>query len=143
MAYCTIIDVQGFNASRGAYSATTKPTSTQVNTMIDMIAAEIDSILTTRGVTTPVTSPADLVTYLRRVNALGAAADAESAMLPSATKASPHLKDLRDQYEAALELLRNEESSTLTVGLLPWSYLGELTGSSDEPECYFEQDKVF
>lgn len=103
MAYCAITDVELINALRGAYSATTKPTATQVGTMIDMIYAEINAVLSSVGLTVPVTAN----DFLRLTNALGAAAMAEAAGgMPGKTEN----KDPRDwrwqKYERNIEMLK-------------------------------------
>lgn len=85
MAYCTTSDVQALNTKRPAYSASTTPTSTQVSSFVDQIAAEIDTVLEGRGFTTPVTSATTsekFVAWLLALNARGAAALAEQAQFP-------------------------------------------------------------
>jgi hypothetical protein len=106
MAYCTITDVQTVNAKR-TYSATTTPTTTQVNSLIDFIAADIDGILAAKRYTTPVTEPTAFVNWLKWLNALGAAAEAEAAMYPEAVEkgSTPHEANLRQKYEDRLEML--------------------------------------
>lgn len=82
MAYALIADVQGLNSKRTDYSITTSPTSTEVTGFIDDISSEIDSHLAAQGITTPVTTPASFVNWLSRLNALGAAAQAEMTSFP-------------------------------------------------------------
>lgn len=106
MSYCTITDVQALNPKR-TYSATTTPTTTQVGTLIDQIASEIDAVLAAKGYTIPVTTPATFVTFLKTVNAYGAGALAEAAMFPETSEAgsTPHWKMLQSKYDAWLKLL--------------------------------------
>jgi len=81
MAYCTLDDVRGLNPRR-TYDATTQPTAAQVEAHISSIAAEMDSVLASRGVTTPITEPTEFVAWLKLVNAQGAAAIAELGSFP-------------------------------------------------------------
>lgn len=82
MAYAVISDVQGLNAKRTVYSASTAPTATQVTQFIAQISAEIDAVLAQNAIATPVTSPASYLVFLGLVNAWGAAALAEAAAFP-------------------------------------------------------------
>lgn len=106
MAYCTITDVQALNAQR-TYSATTKPTTTQVTALIAQIATEIDAVLAAKGYTIPVATPTTFVTFLATVNAYGAGALAEAAMFPETSEmgSTPHWKVLQAKYDAWLKLL--------------------------------------
>lgn len=116
MAYCTEADIEAL-LPKYTIDATSQPTSTQVGIMIDDIAAEIDVILSAQGYTTPVTEPAALLTYLGRVNALGAGAQAAKAMFPETVEAgiSPIADWLWDRYTDALKHLRaGELPSTLS-----------------------------
>lgn len=141
MPYCTITHVRGLNPTR-TYDATTKPTTTQVETMIDQIAAEIDTTLGGRGITVPVTDPTELVTYLQLVNAWGAAAEAESAMFPGSTaKRTYHYHELRARYEKAMAWLMNGNISG--VDAAPFSYASENQTTWDADLPHIDQDKVF
>jgi len=139
MSYCTTTDVQAINASH-VFSASTKPTTTQVNTFIDMVAGELDAILSSRSLSVPVTSPESFVEYLKLVNAVGAAAMAESAMNPSANKGSSHATRLEARYQTMLSILRTEAISTILT-LRPWSYASENT--DDFPDATFPKDKSY
>lgn len=86
MAYADLTSVQGMNAHRTPYSASTKPTREQVEAFIDEIAGEIDSALSAQGIASPVASPAAFVLALRRLNSYGAAALAEMAQFPEADR---------------------------------------------------------
>jgi hypothetical protein len=110
MAYCTITDVQSLNPKR-TYGATTTPTTTQVNSLIDLIAADIDVILAAKGYTTPVTTPTAFANWLKLLNAYGAAAEAEAAMFPETVDkgSTPHANDLLKKYNERLEMLRKGE----------------------------------
>ena len=120
MSYCIMADVQGFNPKR-TYNTGTTPTTAQVTEFIEKIAGEIDTVLEGRGLTTPVVTPTSFVTFLKQLNAVGAAALAERAMFPEASgmmagvsAASMHWK----QYTDGLKWLKD--------GSLP-------TGTSAEP----------
>lgn len=107
MAYCVIADVEAINALRGSYSATTKPTSTQVTGMIDMIYAEINAVLSSAGVTVPVTT----TDFMKLTNALGAAAMAEAAAGMPGKSENKDPRDWRwEKYERNLEMLKNDPS---------------------------------
>lgn len=84
MAYCVVTDVQALNAQRPEYGSTTVPTRDQVGAFIDQVGAEIDAVLIARGITPPVTAPGPFLLMLRRLNALGAAALAETSAYPEA-----------------------------------------------------------
>lgn len=83
MAYCTITEVQALNPKR-TYDADSTPTLTQAEALISQIAAEIDTVLKGRSITTPVTAPTAFVDYLKQINAYGSAALAEMGMFPEA-----------------------------------------------------------
>lgn len=87
MSYTTIVSVQALNSKRTTYSDTvpsggTRPTATQVGTFITDIAGQIDAVLASVYVATPVTAPASFLSFLDLVNAWGAAALAEAAAFP-------------------------------------------------------------
>ena len=144
MAYCEIADVQALNPTRPTYSAGTKPTATQVEGYITDIAAEIDTALKARGLNTPVTAPTDFVAHLKQMNALGAAALADSAMFPEAMGpgASPHGAWLWGLYKGALKSLRESELPVGSGGeSKPTSYAVEHPDDKGEPK--FKKDKEF
>jgi hypothetical protein len=68
-------------------SAATKPTDTQAGAAITNVAAEIDAIISSAGYVVPVATPAWFVTYLKFLNALGAAALVLRAMFPASRAA--------------------------------------------------------
>ena len=136
MAYCTITEVRGLNPKR-TYSASTNPSTTEVEEFIDRISDEIDVILQGRGFTTPVTSPTELASYLVHVNAYGAAAIAEQSMFtePIGPGATPHGTVLWQQYQQALKYLR-EGQLPVTTGAhpLPFSFHEQNLGNATEPK---------
>jgi len=128
MAYCTITEVEALNPQRGAYSASTKPTSTQVEAHIVTISDELDTIIAGRGLTVPVTAPAEFLSHLKQVNAYGAAALAEMGMFPEAggLGTSPQGDRLWGIYTRALEFIK--------TGKLP------VTAQSGDPSSFFEEN---
>lgn len=143
MAYCTITHVQGHNPKR-TYSATSTPTTTQVQEFIDRIANEIDVVLGGRGFTVPVTSPTELANFLIQVNAYGAAALAEDAMFPETTVpgATPHSVSLWSKYQAALKYLGEANLPVNSDGVaLPFSFRGQKLGETSEPTDDYDWQK--
>lgn len=134
MSYCSITDVQGLLAQR-VFSASTKPTTTQVNTFISDVSSVIDTALQGRGLATPVTTPADFVTYLKQVNAMGAAALAEQAMYPEAggIGSTPNSKRLWDMYQAALKALKEDALPVSVSETLPGGYATECAEGENDP----------
>lgn len=109
MAYCTITDLQLFNSKR-TYSATTTPTTAQVNSIIDQVAAEIDMALSIQGYTVPVTTPTAMTNFLKFLNALGAAAYTEDSMFPETAEtgekaATTHSSKLMSRFKDWLKKL--------------------------------------
>jgi hypothetical protein len=84
VAYATVTDVENLNPQRGRYDVKTVPTRQQVEGYLEQIAAEIDSVLAAQGLSTPVSAPATFLTFITRLNALGAAAQAELGAFPEA-----------------------------------------------------------
>jgi len=108
MSYCALSDVQEL-IPKFSISATSTPTSTQVESLIDKIAVEIDAVLEAQGFTVPVTSPANFVLWLKNLNALGAAARAMQGMFPSTADkdSTPVWQTFRKDYQEGLEAIRN------------------------------------
>lgn len=137
MSYCTITDVRGLNPKR-TYSATSTPTADQVEEFVIKIAGEIDTVLQGRGLTTPVTTPTEFVTFLEQTNAVGAAALAERAMFPEASglmgttsAAAVHWK----QYQDALKWLMTGNLPTgTTAEALPFSFFEQHKATDEEPQ---------
>lgn len=146
MAYAAIADVRAINPKR-TYDASSTPTATQVEGFIDDIAAEIDVILAGRGLTTPITEPADFLAHLVHVNAVGAAARAEFAMFPEADESpagSPQGSRLWGQYQEYLRALRKEPlPTTHEADLEAVSFYTENAGSSCPEETYAWREQSF
>lgn len=147
MAYAAITDVQALCPQRPTYSSTTKPTSTQVEGFITSIASEIDTALAGRGLTVPVTTPAEFLAYVTHINALGAASLAERAMFPAAVGpgATPSSAVLWKQYQDGLKYLKEGKVPTSLDGSdVPFSYHEQRQGTEEEPtENYPWQDPKF
>lgn len=84
MAYATLDDVRGAGA-QVTLNATSKPTDSQAQRMIDDTASEIDVRLAGAGYAVPVGSPAEAVGWLRFVNVYGALAAILKSKFPDAT----------------------------------------------------------
>ena len=107
---------------------------------IDDIAAEIDSLLSARGLATPVTEPASFLAHLTHVNAVGAAARAEFAMFPEAAESpagSPQGDRLWGQYQEYLRALRKDALPvTMVHDDVPASFFTENAGAACPEETY-------
>ena len=136
MSYCTTTDVKTLNPTR-TYDAASTPTLTQVQAYIDQIAGEVDTVLQGRGLAVPVTTPAVFVTFLKQLNAFGAAALAERAMFPEAqgmmggtAASSMHWK----QYQDGLKWMKEGSLPTGTSAEpLPFSFFERNIGIDAEP----------
>lgn len=146
MAYAVISDVRKENPQR-TYSDSTKPTTTQVEGFITDIAGEIDTVLAGRGMTVPVTTPAEFLTYVTHINALGAAALAERAGFPEASGplATPASVVLWKQYQDGLKYLKEGKLPVSLDGSdVPFSYHEQRQGTEEEPaETYPWQKPKF
>lgn len=111
MAYATAADVQALNTKRTDYQdGVTNPSLTEVDVFIVDIASEIDTILAAKGLITPVASPAAFVLWLARLNALGAAAQAEMAGFPEQDQgqgSTPQGDRYWKMYQQGLESLKD------------------------------------
>lgn len=108
MAYAALSDVQAL-LPKWVYDGTSKPTSTQVTTIINQISAQIDSILRSLGHAVPVTTPSDFLDYLKQTNAIGAAALIVAGQFPAESgAASTSLgEQLQKNYEGRLQELKD------------------------------------
>lgn len=100
MAYCITSDVLSLNKARVAGQGN-NPTTDDIQTYINMIAAEIDAILINKGYSTPV-DPSNTSAYglLNVINARGAA-----AMVERASPNSPNLDRFELEWEEAKKML--------------------------------------
>ncbi len=122
MAYADITQTQSYLSL--ALSATSQPTLTQAQGILDDRAAEIDSALGSRGYSVPITSPAWFVADLAVLNAKGAAADCILQANPAfttkgdglITTLDPYGKQLLDYFVARLAELRQGIGVPVGVG---------------------------
>ena len=136
MAYCTISEVRGLNP-KWTYDTASKPTVTQVLSYISQIAAEIDTVLLGRSLTTPVTEPAEFVLHLKQVNAYGAAALAALAMFPEgAGPATPHGQRLWNIYKDAMKHLGADKLPFSVQAGTPSSFFEQHTGEPTPDESW-------
>jgi len=144
MAYCAIADVRALNPKR-TYSSSSTPTQTQVEGFITQIANEIDSILSSRGLTVPVTAPAHFLAHLEQVNAYGAAALAEMAMFPEAGMpgGTPQGSNYWAIYEKARTRLEKGDLPVSVEEAQPRSFFTEHTGDTEPTEDYDWRDRKF
>ncbi|MGH2954881.1 MAG: hypothetical protein ACRD2Z_09745 [Thermoanaerobaculia bacterium] len=92
MAFATVADVHQLNTGRATYTASSKPTASQVIDWLEQTGAAIEGILRQRGYSVPVpTTATSALKYLEKCNALGAAALVEQGAQAS---------DRRDQAVA-------------------------------------------
>ena len=138
MSYCTLADVKGINSKR-TYSATTTPTTAQIEDYIDQIAAEMDTVLEGRGLTVPVTTPAAFLKFLVHLNALGASSMAEKAMFPETQGlvSTSSAAVLWKQYREGLDYLAAGNLSSEVIGdatALPFSFFEQNKDVDTEPE---------
>ena len=134
------------NPQRPTYSASTKPTSTQVNEFITQIGNEVDSILLGRGQVVPITTPASLVGALKLGNAQGAAALAEMAQFPesSGMGETPHGARLWAMYEKFKKWLQEGNlpiSGGSSPGPAPMSFHERHAGDETEPTNTYDWQK--
>lgn len=135
MAYA---DTEQVNGSLGPHPATagTAPTLTDLEGIIDGIAAQIDTVLQSAGVATvPVTSAVNSAfhAYLVQVNVWGAAAEHLQAAFPEATGPgeNPAYAFFERRYREALAAFRKGQD-------IPAALLG---GSNDPaPSSYFTRN---
>jgi hypothetical protein len=77
MAYATPSDVHQLNTGR-TFTASSKPTASEVGRLLDLTAAELDGILRTRGYLLPIPASAtSALMLMAHGNALGGAAMVE------------------------------------------------------------------
>lgn len=135
MSYATTVTVQGAMA-KFVISGSTQPTSTQVQAMIDGIAAEINSHLASVGYTVPVTTPDYFLAYLGELNTWGAVASVLKSMFPSATgpAETPAYAFWEKRYQAGLtdidKRVITSPTSPMSSDSLARSYLTDYPANS-------------
>lgn len=117
-AFCVISDVEALNQNRGPYSSATKPTDTQVTTFMYQRAALIRGIMRKHDIAESGLD-ADALEFLERLNAVGAAADAEkAAIMGTAPFLSEHGKELFTEWETLYKLI-NDDPAVLSTSDIP------------------------
>ena len=120
MAYATVGDVETLAAQR-SFTATSRPSASQVVVMLEEAAAVIDSVLAARGWPTPVPASAPRALQLvRHANAVGA-----WWMVEVSAAASPHREEAWRAWQQQLEQLRTVELPDLPRNI---SQVGEARG---------------
>lgn len=98
MGYATISHVEALDTGRGPFTASTKPSASQVALYLDQTSAELDAALTQRGYVTPVATTATQARLLlQHYNALGA-----NCLVQRAAQQSVKDDDACSMYAAAL-----------------------------------------
>lgn len=101
MAYADVEHVAIYNQQR-TYSASSKPSVSQVKVICAWVASVIDAALANIGYVVPVTAPISL-SILQDLNAMGAAASAEMAAFMGANpNESQHASMLHKRFEQRL-----------------------------------------
>lgn len=105
--YCTTTDVIRFNSKRD-YDTTSRPTATQVTSMIADITADMNGRFAAVGVSVPITtSPThNAYKFVRFICALGSAGLAEQSMFMGGNKqSSEHSQSLMAMYEDRMKAI--------------------------------------
>lgn len=130
MSYAALADVQvELGKLKTALTGASNPSEADVTSkLLPDIAGQIDAVLSSRGLTVPVTTPSSFVDRLKGLNALGAAARAAAALMPMANGPVSTLfaQWLQDRFDAGLNMLRAGEGIPDTAVLagtsLPTSF---------------------
>lgn len=142
MAYCDLDDVKALNPQR-EYGHDDNPDSSQVGALIEQVAVEIDAVLESQGYTVPVTEPANLVNFLKYINAYGAAYLAEAGMFPETAEPgeTAHWQMLQKRYDKYLKMLEEgripQALGTSTASFGVGSLYTEMEDQDDFPEPAF------
>lgn len=112
-AYATPSQVQALihAAYKSGFSADTAPTTTQLDALLLMVAAEINVHLGSVGFDVPVVTPATFAAWLGLVNAEGVAAIALKALAPGSQSSSnggpvvPAYAFYEKRYQDALKMI--------------------------------------
>ncbi len=141
--YCSVEDVKALVARRTEYSDSTTPTEGQVSEFVQQIAGEIDTCLRVRGVATPVVEPDSFLESLKKLNATGAAAMAESAaMLQGARQTEGQTVGARLQamYDKGLKAIKDGSAVDPAAALLGQSHMLARSRRTDSPSAVEEHD---
>lgn len=148
-AYCQLSDLTRYLPQR-TYGATSKPTSTDAESLIKEVAAEINAVLAGLGIGTPVSTAAALP-FLKRLNAMGAAEDLECASRsginpPSASEGKAYATEWGAKYDAIVRELKDgkfalpglDQPEAATGGLVD-----SMRTSGDFPDPIFSVDDTY
>lgn len=108
MAYATTPDIERLMAQMNIGS-TSKPNKTMVDTIIVDTEHEVNMVLSSKDIDTPVTAPAIFVGWLKLVVSYGATAAVLKSMFPGATgpAENPAWAFWEARYKAALKGIRD------------------------------------
>lgn len=122
MPYCQLTHVVANNQNR-TYSGTSKPTSMQVKLFINQIDNEINNLLTSKGIATPVAGN----DFLQMLCALGAAALAEASINPETGKKKMELYNMKFK-----QLSNNPQLSGVSPGSTSSDNRSDFTSNFNE-----------
>jgi len=107
MSYANVANVQAM-LPLISIASNTVPTTSDVQQFIDQRSAEIDAALGSIGLSVPLTTPSEAVTYLTQLNTQGAAADVWRSAWISSPGIDPqkNADDLLAAFEKALDGFR-------------------------------------
>lgn len=155
MAYASVSDVTARLGRFDAPGGSTQPSETEVEAMLDEMSGELDAILATRGVATPVTTPTSFVDWLGSVVAAGVTAQALAIRFPNdlgsegAGWAVAYWTDRWDKGVAGLKdgSMVPPELADSASRILPSSYLSDNPDAEvdigDIAEPHFKNGKVY
>lgn len=131
-AYSTVGKCAGRMAQYGGLSASTHPTVDEATDILEDIASQINAVLASKGLSVPVTAPAQFVTFLGAVNTWGAVAEILKSRFPDATGPgeTPAYALFERRYQDALK------------GLADGSLIPSDVGRSEaaKPSTYFTRN---
>jgi len=155
MAYAVFAEVQQLIA-KWPLSTTTKPTTAQATDMIDQIAGEMDTAISSAGYAVPVTAPAHFLEALKLLNAEGTAMLVLKSMFPQrsgASEGSPSEYALYARnYNDGLRRLQSGEgippdAATGAGSVAPSSYFTRNPDQEEDlgeiAEPFFKRNQVF
>lgn len=150
MAYATVPDVERLMA-QFVIGSSTKPTETQVETIIADTEQEINAILAGRRITVPVTQPTEFVGWLKLLVSYGATAAVLKSMFPSAAGPgeTPAYAFWESRYKAGLKGLSDGTllPAEYQTGIKPNTYFTRNPSSEeslgDIAEPWFKRSKQF
>ena len=105
MGYATVMDVHQLNTGRPTYTASSKPTASQVIDFLEQSAAKIDAVLRGRGYSLPVaTGATSALKLLEGCNAAGA-----HALVEQGAQSSDRREAAMKLWQDCLAMLREGE----------------------------------